>query len=592
MKHLSRHIIVAFAALMAAVPVLAGGKKGGSEATANQRKAEYVFVEAQNQKSLGHSAAFFDLVNYAHSLDPGNTAIGYYLGYCLVTMDNPTRDKAERGLELMRAHVDAVPSDYYEASFYSDASMAMGRKDEALRVIKRLTQLNPTDAEAQIRLAECYSRLNNYRAAIATYDSIERHQGKSMELSAKKIAAYSALNDTTGALAETRSLLASAPHNATYNMAMSKMMQQFGMTDSALHYIDLAQRYDPDNGMIYLTKAQYYNLMGDSANCDKEVYRALTAPNLDIDDKVGVLATYTGSLLQSRDSTGRVDRLFKVLLRQHPHDGAVHDLYSEYLVARNDYKGAAEQLGYMLDVDPTDARGWRKLMIVNMMGENYPAAIKAAQRALEYNPDSINLYKYIAPAYFQMKQYGKALQTYDHALSRVDSTQTQLRSDLIGGKGDVYFELGDTAKAFAAYEKALQVFPGNSSILNNYAYFLAECDSALDKAESMAGKAVNANPDNTTFLDTYAWIFFKKGDYQMALFYIKSAIDNDDTGSTDVIEHYGDILWFNGKHAEAAEQWKKALEAAGKGASATLRQKAESGQYAEPAHKAKPTTKQ
>lgn len=592
MKHLSRHIIVAFAALMAAVPVLAGGKKGGSEATANQRKAEYVFVEAQNQKSLGHSAAFFDLVNYAHSLDPGNTAIGYYLGYCLVTMDNPTRDKAERGLELMRAHVDAVPSDYYEASFYSDASMAMGRKDEALRVIKRLTQLNPTDAEAQIRLAECYSRLNNYRAAIATYDSIERHQGKSMELSAKKIAAYSALNDTTGALAETRSLLASAPHNATYNMAMSKMMQQFGMTDSALHYIDLAQRYDPDNGMIYLTKAQYYNLMGDSANCDKEVYRALTAPNLDIDDKVGVLATYTGSLLQSRDSTGRVDRLFKVLLRQHPHEGAVHDLYSEYLVARNDYKGAAEQLGYMLDVDPTDARGWRKLMIVNMMGENYPAAIKAAQRALEYNPDSINLYKYIAPAYSQMKQYGKALQTYDHALSRVDSTQTQLRSDLIGGKGDVYFELGDTAKAFAAYEKALQAFPGNSSILNNYAYFLAECDSALDKAESMAGKAVNANPDNTTFLDTYAWIFFKKGDYQMALFYIKSAIDNDDTGSTDVIEHYGDILWFNGKHAEAAEQWKKALEAAGKGASATLRQKAESGQYAEPAHKAKPTTKQ
>ena len=46
----------------------------------------------------------------------------------------------------------------------------------------------------------------------------------------------------------------------------------------------------------------------------------------------------------------------------------------------------------------------------------------------------------------------------------------------------------------------------------------------------------------------------------MALFYIKSAVDNDDTGSADVLDHYGDILWFNGKHDEAVKQWAAALE--------------------------------
>ncbi len=556
----SKHMATALVALLAAIPVIAGSKRSSQDMTADQRKAEYVFVEAQNQKSQGNTGAFYDLVKYAHDLDPENTAIGYYLGYCLVTMDNPTKSKAERGLALMKAHVDAVPTDFYEASFYSDASMAMGRKDEALRVVKRLVELDPTSLESQIRLAECYQRMNNFRMAIATYDTIERHQGKTIELTARKISAYSALNDTVGALRETRSLLNSAPNNATYNMALSKMMLQFGMNDSAFHYIDQAQKLDPDNGMIYLTKAQYYNMLGDSASYDREVYKALIAPNLDVESKIDVLATYTSTLLQRQDTTPRVERLFKVLLRQHPHEGTIHDLYSEYLVARNDYTGAAEQLGYLLDIDPTDAKGWRKLMIVNMMGENYPAAIKAAQRALEYNPDSINLYKYIAPAYFQMKEYDKALQTYNEALHRVDTTQASLRSDLIGGKGDVYFEMGDTARAFAAYERALKVYPGNASILNNYAYFLAECDSALDKAESMAGKAVNANPDNATFLDTYAWIFYKKHDYSMALFYIKSAVDNDDTGSADVLDHYGDILWFNDKHDEAVKQWAAALE--------------------------------
>ena len=76
----------------------------------------------------------------------------------------------------------------------------------------------------------------------------------------------------------------------------------------------------------------------------------------------------------------------------------------------------------------------------------------------------------------------------------------------------------------------------------------------------MAAKAVNANPDNATFIDTYAWVFFKKKDYDMALFYIKSAMSNTDEPSADIIEHYGDILYMTGDKEGAVKQWEKALE--------------------------------
>ena len=76
----------------------------------------------------------------------------------------------------------------------------------------------------------------------------------------------------------------------------------------------------------------------------------------------------------------------------------------------------------------------------------------------------------------------------------------------------------------------------------------------------MAALAVKASPDNATFIDTYAWVFFKKRDYKMALLYIKSAIDKDDDHSADIIQHYGDILFMSGKPDEALEQWKKALK--------------------------------
>lgn len=96
--------------------------------------------------------------------------------------------------------------------------------------------------------------------------------------------------------------------------------------------------------------------------------------------------------------------------------------------------------------------------------------------------------------------------------------------------------------------------------MNNYAYFLSLKGQDLDKAERMAGLAVKSYPNSATYLDTYAWVYFKKKDYQLALMYIRSAIDNDDTHSADVYDHYGDILFMNGEPDQALEQWKIALE--------------------------------
>ena len=56
-------------------------------------------------------------------------------------------------------------------------------------------------------------------------------------------------------------------------------------------------------------------------------------------------------------------------------------------------------------------------------------------------------------------------------------------------------------------------------------------------------------------------MFFRQGNYTMALMYIRSAIENDTEGdSADIFDHYGDILFFNGQTEQAVEQWRKAAE--------------------------------
>ncbi|HAP50133.1 MAG: tetratricopeptide repeat protein [Muribaculaceae bacterium] len=555
-----RNIIVVVLLVGLLLPVLARGAAGNKPSDCDRRKAEYIFLEAQRMKSKGAPDAFFDLLTHAHELDPTNTAVSFYMGYCLLSMRNTTPEQASQALSLMKTHFEEAPTDLYETTFYSDANMMVGRPAEALRALKKLSETNPNKLELQVRVAEAYARTGDYKQSNATYDTIEALHGKSMAVTNKKISNFVALNDSAGAIAEMRSLLATAPRNASYNISMGGVLQHFGLNDSALAYLDRAQQYEPDNGYTYLAKAQYYNLMGDSVLYDDQIYRALISENLDVDAKVGVLSDYTRQLLQSGDTTQRVTHLFEVLIDQHPHEAHIHDLYSEYLVVREKYAAAAEQLGYVLDINPTDAAGWRKLMLVNIMGENFAAALAAADRALAYNPDSLDLYRYIAPVCYQMKEYDRALKIYDHALAMIDSTDVELESDFLGGKADVYFSMGDTLKAFETYEKALELYPGNFGVMNNYAYFLALSERDLDKAERMSAITVKAYPTSATYLDTYAWVFFKKKNYSMALMYIRSAIDNDDTHSADVLEHYGDILFVSGEPDEAQKQWQKALE--------------------------------
>lgn len=553
-------ILLLLTVLPFADKLMASDRKAISED--DRVKAEYIFLEAEKQRNMGRDDAFHHLLQYAHSLDPENSAIAYYLGYSRLMKSNLSVSDSlfSSSLRMMRKHVDAHPEDKYEAMLYANGNMIANQVQEGLRVLKIQAERNPHNVEVQLSIADAYARLEDYRNAIAAYDSVQQWQGQSVQLSARKVRAYQALNDTVGAIGEMRSLLATAPRNVDYNLAMGNMMLMFGERDSVLTYYDKAQQYEPENGATYLAKAQFYNAIGDSVNYDQQTYQALVSKDLDVASKVEVLADYARHLLVAKDSSARTENLFKVLIEQHPNEPQIRMLFSDYLAAKDDMKGAAEQMDYAVNLDPTDAQAWNRLLVLNIISENYEAAIAAGDRAIELNPNNIELYGYIAPAYYNIKQYDKAIEVYKKALAAVDSTDTEHRSMFLGGMGDAKFSMGDTIGAFALYDQAIEIDPNNVSILNNYAYFLTLCNRDLDKAERMSAKTVQAEPQNATFLDTYAWVFYKRKEYTMAQLYIEMAIKNERRPSSDIYDHYGDILLAVGNKQEALKQWKKALE--------------------------------
>ena len=132
-----------------------------------------------------------------------------------------------------------------------------------------------------------------------------------------------------------------------------------------------------------------------------------------------------------------------------------------------------------------------------------------------------------------------------------------LRADDLSGGGDF-----DAARPY--YEAAVsQPLP---PAYNNYAYFLTEKSGTpadLDKAEKLARQAIKLEPDNGTYLDTYAWVLYRKGSSMLALIYIKKAIEVTETPDPTLYEHLAEILTAEDRYDEAIEAWRHCLESGG-----------------------------
>ncbi len=108
--------------------------------------------------------------------------------------------------------------------------------------------------------------------------------------------------------------------------------------------------------------------------------------------------------------------------------------------------------------------------------------------------------------------------------------------------GDLMHDRGYRKTAYQAYENALAVDPDYAPVLNNYAYYLCTEGRRLRKAEKMSAITVRDNPDNATYLDTYAWILHLLKRDAEAKPYLKHAMIYGGRDSKVVLQHYADVL--------------------------------------------------
>jgi tetratricopeptide (TPR) repeat protein len=392
---------------------------------------------------------------------------------------------------------------------------------------------------------------------------LESKLGIMEEISIQKEKIYIMINKPEKAIEEVQKLSDAYPDEPRYLEMLAELYMTAGIYDQALITYNKILQLDPENPYINISLSDYYRKKGDLEKSNQYLRAGFANPNLDIDTKVNILlAYYSVNEIYGTHKEEAFD-LATILVTTHPNDPKAHSIYADLLLQDKRYGEARQAFYKVLSLDSTKYLVWEQLLFVESELEDFPAMASEAKRAINLFPDQPLPYLFAGAADFQMKNFEEAAKSFRTGASFTVGND-KLLAQFYSYLGDTYFQLKDHEKSDEAYERVLKIDPGNSMVLNNYAYYLSLRGVKLEKAEQMAKKATELDPNNPSNQDTYGWVLYKLGKFDEAKEWIGKAIENGEDSSAVVLEHYGDVLWQLGDKKEAQKYWERALKA-GKG---------------------------
>lgn len=581
------------------------------DSRAAARKSDYVFLEAQSQFNLDKIDLYARLLQRAFDLDSADSRLAAELGQLNLIIHHDDSVEVQRSVDRIRRYYTAHPDNYYMGMTLANAYTDMHLPDSVLAVCRMLYNALPGNDIVARHLAEAYIHRGggtDIDSAIAIYRKLEEAYGTSVDnnINSYIIGAYMRCRDTVGVISELERLYNSAPEDTHTVLTVANSMLQLDRPDQALHYLKLADSINPDAGENLLVYLDYYDFVGDTLALAETVRRAVVNPELDPDDKFSMLRIFISDNMADSTNFELNRELCENFISHNPGESQIHVLYAAALEANGYKTEAAEQMSYAVALEPSNIR--YRMMYLGLLADlgKYDQAEAEGKKYISEMPGDLNLVRTTAAILYQQDKYREAFELLEQF--PVDSLKTSSeQSDYYMITGDFAAKLEPRSLSYPYYLKAIELNPDNDMVLNNLAYFysLDGEPEKLDEAEKYSAISIRRQPGNPTFLDTYAWIMFKKKQYAEARIYIDKvleiyglfpaipaqsgdgsadrssaavgsttpadgfeevAVDDgtasefDEQPSAEVYDHAGDIYFMSGEPAQALAFWRKALE--------------------------------
>lgn len=512
----------------------------------------YEAVRARNKGDLVEAE---EKLRKAMELDPDGA--GLYYDLARIQMGRKQLAEAEKNIKKA---IELQPENNWYKEQYAILLLDENKFKKAAEVYEAILAEDEHNKEYLQTIAYLYQRAGEKKKAKEAFDKLLAMYGDNEEILEAKLQLHLNNNELDEAVDINNLLIKIAPNESKYYIRLAEMYNNNNLPDKAAEVYKNAELLFPDDPGIQLSLSQYYKRVGDTQNYKKYLRKVVVNNALDPSEQLTVLG---GFIVEAEDSADRALglELAKEVAKQNPDDARAVAAYGDMLGISGHMMDAAEQYKKSVKIDPANYVVWKNLLSVYLQEQKPDSMIKYSDEALRKFPNQANLHYINGMGHSMKKEHEQALNSLERAADMMPEENRGELAGIYSTIADVYNSLKDYESSDEYFDKSLKLAPDNPTTLNNYSYYLSERNVRLDDAEEMSKRSLELVPELATFMDTYGWIMYKKGDYKKAKEYIEKAIAREDVSQSATLwDHLGDVYYQLKDKEKAIECWKKAKE--------------------------------
>lgn len=457
---------------------------------------------------------------------------------------------------------DQEPGNVYYHQQLARIHLRNGDTQHAITTYSALLDQFPGHIDTLYELARLQAGTGQYAEAIVTFEDLLDRTGGDPSLLNQTLQLYLRVGDEEGVERTLKALMRFEPDNANYLRMLGELyVRQENLEEAALLFETALER-EPNDIEMALSLANLYRLRGEQEKAEALLDRSMQNEDVSATQLVSQAAPYFARAATDQEAARAAAMLLERALEQEPDHEEALFMLGELHYRVGNLREAGERLVQALNQNPRVMQQWLLAASAFLEAGEPARAAEVAEEALLLFPGQLDLLFVAGYGLMNAYQNDDAINRFEETLVALEEAQpanNQGRAEAYAGLGLLYARKNDDAASDSLYALALEANPNHALVLNNFAYSLAERDTRLPDALSMADRAVALDSENPSFLDTLGWIHFKMGNLEEAKKWIGKSVETGQA-SAAVLEHYGDIHASMGDLEGARRYWMMALE--------------------------------
>lgn len=506
-----------------------------SQKEKNNLDYQYALIEAVKQKNLGNLSEAVKLYRLVVREKPDCDVAYYELGGIFLMSK-----QVELATSNLKKAYELIPENKWYTMAYLNALGAGEAYDTMEDLLKWKIKSEPGEVEWEYQLATVYFSQEKSKKALKTLEHIEKERGFSEKVTLLKASIYEKDEQYDLARSEIEKVMVLFPEALQFRIVAAELCLKSGEEEQAAAYYMQILEVDSTNIFALTNLTDYYRKIEDYKNSFKYLAKSFNNQFVEARRKLAILSYYLSEEKFILNFGEELGNLIEVLLKVHPEEADVHLMASDFYINRKEYAEAFTHLNRYLGEKGGGYPLYMQAILLANAGSLNNELLHVTGVASALFPDSADIRFFRGIGFYETGMYENLISCLDSVgFDRFSERAYAEQSKML--YAEAYYRLGDFGKSDSVFASIIDDDPDNYLVLNNYSYYLAERGEKLEQAKAWSLEAVQNNPENSTFLDTYAWILYKMRRFEEAEQYILRAIDKGGQNDPEINEHAGDI---------------------------------------------------